>query len=409
MEEGASLTVTSMAFLDPYPLLAVACSDGGIRIWAVWSGVKERRGFITCFYNQQPNLYIGVTEDGRLLVPSQADANPTRLSEDATAASSQTSSPSLKVQLALSPVPVLCMTWSKDDKILYSGDECGRIRRWSFKAVFVKVDIDRLITPAGGGRWMVSDAVKANTTGNNMIPLSLVVLEWSREAHENAVLSLELANEPRALLSSGSDQCAKMWTLEGKAVGTLIQGLPRGMGCPGWDLPFDVKPRQEREDSSYEKVTALVMGRLQRKRRSLEELHMKRNKNRLSLAPPDSESIVVPPPPVVVTTEIAESNEDKKHTNVLRVLDTIRAYEPYVEAPDESGNPKAAERKLKSLHREMSALPSLNDPPSLGIFHGKASQNDKQPTKALLPMLISTYVEVPDVITNFEPPSTGRV
>lgn len=320
MQSPSPYAVLSLMFLDPLPLLAVCCSDGVMRLWATWGIRLGKRLCLLEIPNVQPATFAHITTapnadrfplwrapmappvEGHVArSPSVAGVSPMLGHGPSGVRSSVATLPDLpdlrlfpscykyfKQKRAANatsvgdptPATVICVAWDSQASALYGGDEKGQIRRWDLRPFLQELTHMRLLykgmfgSEQQGERWCTGSLSDLEPSAaieylSTLLTrgVELAPLQWTVEAHEDAVLTLEVTREPRAVLSASSDQCARMWMPDGSCVGTLIQGLPLDIRSPAWDLPLDVSARQSQESAEVARVAQNLAERQQNRER----------------------------------------------------------------------------------------------------------------------------------------------
>jgi len=188
--------VLNMVFLDQAPLLAVSCSDGYIRIWAIWSVYGCERSCLIAFPNMDPIGYDQYTFAGEedeqypLFHPitrkddsddeedhrnNGASAPSFAAAFAMSAAGTTRNLPKIKVVPDLlhlknrkwvtrpgfdsprrvMPTPAMAIIWEVQEQALYTGDESGRIRKWSLRPLFAKLHAEHILVREESG-WKPS-------------------------------------------------------------------------------------------------------------------------------------------------------------------------------------------------------------------------------------------------------------
>ena len=69
--------------------------------------------------------------------------------------------------------------------------------------------------------------------------------EWGCECHDDSCIVSVVSNDgEKSLLTYSSDRTVKMWTIDGRPMGTLLAGLEAGTKNPVWDFNMDVDKRK---------------------------------------------------------------------------------------------------------------------------------------------------------------------
>lgn len=278
MPSDCNFFILCMIFLDDAPLLAASCSDGYIRVWSALVGSKCL--CIMKFPNQQPEegySYEGEEEQEYPLLHQDAKAafSPRAFDDGSTAPSfslsaeendpaptkSRKKGKSGIEKSARQPVPVVCMAWDPNTLVLYTGDEAGRLRKWGFRDLFGEVDSSRLFTRDSAQlktNSLTPKEVKGRSEKDEVLKkLEGMVpeLRWSLDAHEDALITIELTEEPDGLLTGSTDMCAKMWTTCGRPYGKLVQSGEDEQKEVAWNLKVDIAGRERREADLFSHLT----------------------------------------------------------------------------------------------------------------------------------------------------------
>lgn len=129
------------------------------------------------------------------------------------------------------PTPASAAAWENKSRRLVLGDDFGNLRSYD-----VHIVDSKLQPPLAAFRWSVE------------------------YAHDEAVLALATAADPRCVLSAGLDRCVRLWATDSGAFrGILLQGLEPGATNPYWSLDLDVEARQAAEYAEAERKKHLIM------------------------------------------------------------------------------------------------------------------------------------------------------
>jgi len=212
---GHKTDVTSLAFVEPYPLLVSADFGGNVAVWAVPSNGKDHR-----FANKVLTRFINMQS-----LESSASVN------------------------CLDPVsePV---NGSEHTLVLYTGDEDGEVRSWDLSALIPAAGIQKC-EPIPQSEWdpykrVENDASHTSETvarkasslevpelqAHMDLPLVRQGVSW--KAHSDSLRTLKVYSNPPCVVTAGFDGMAKIWTREG----TLMTVL-RAYGQTFWHFPVE--------------------------------------------------------------------------------------------------------------------------------------------------------------------------
>lgn len=128
------------------------------------------------------------------------------------------------------PTPASAAAWENKSRLLVLGDDFGNLRSYD-----VRIANSKLQSPLAAFRWSVE------------------------YAHDEAVLALATAADPRCVLSAGLDRCVRLWATDSGAFrGILLHGLEPGANNPYWSLDVDVEARQAAEYAETERKKHLI-------------------------------------------------------------------------------------------------------------------------------------------------------
>lgn len=247
--------VTSLMFLDPFPLLLTCAKDGTCCLWEikrdeiqsevkvfVFKSLNEIVGkdFVTICYNLTENLI-------------KEAPNPTQ--------TESTKTPS-----------------SNSSMQVYIGTSRGSIKFWDFSSLIHKLKLHPQHSQArdrAGYNPFRKD--KKNAAGDlaywkkqatnnlSLIPLSLEKKiqknEW--QGHSDQIITLKYISDPRSLLTCSLDRLLKIWTLEGENWGVInlaVPELPRK-----WYFPFKWKKRRKKDLEQVFELLKLIDSEIQMK------------------------------------------------------------------------------------------------------------------------------------------------
>lgn len=212
---GHKSGVTTLAFVEPYPLLVSADYGGNVAVWAVPSLSGKDHKFV----NKVLTRFINMQS-----LESSASVN--------------------------------CLDfWAEADSdnrtlVLYTGDEDGEVRTWDLSALLSTAGLQPT-PPIPEADWdpykrVENDASHtAETVARNaaslevpelpaMMDQPLVRQGLSWKAHTDSLRSLKVYSNPPCLVTAGFDGMAKIWARDG----TLISVL-RAYGQTPWHFPAE--------------------------------------------------------------------------------------------------------------------------------------------------------------------------
>jgi WD40 repeat protein len=290
--------VYAMVSLDYYPLVAMATSDGKISVFGTRQAhPRIKQACVLKFPNTPPSnaTYKGENEQEYPLlhIPRASDDDYVvhevghRLSLRRRSVSildeegdpTWVTKPRFNSPRAMLALPAHSLVWDEVEEALYSGDESGRIRKWSLKPFLAelaksglankltKVERTAGVEKYGQRRVRASQGRKTFESSDfqNYLPLPEYTRDdidfiWGVEGHEDNV-SISLVTDSdgsTSLLSWSSDRTVKMWTTEGRPMGLLLGGLEPGTKNPAWDFHMDAQKKTTTDDRDattvYEQV-----------------------------------------------------------------------------------------------------------------------------------------------------------
>jgi len=196
--------------------------------------------------------------------------------------------------------PVLALVWRRAEQILYTGGDRGQISafdlapamkelgskdpafgvkasprgRMTSTAEDLKDDelggsarLERVrsnslfsnsrgTSPNGSPRGYASVAIKDEYSP--ILKESKARLLWSVRGHGDSIASLEIVEEPRALLSASYDHTVRLWGTDGDArgvrLGSLLQGIRGKMRHPKWNFHVDIEEMENKETSDIQSL-----------------------------------------------------------------------------------------------------------------------------------------------------------
>lgn len=179
-------------------------------------------------------------------------------------------------------LPAHSLVWDEDSECLYTGDESGRVRKWCIKNLLKELSDqglgeknDKASTEderygqsktKSMGRRSTDKKSFASHDFNDVSNYKPVddfdkdkVLEfvWGCECHDDSCSVSMVSNDGvSSLLTYSSDRTVKMWTTDGRPMGTLLAGLETGTKNPVWDFHMDVEKRKAMDNEDAEEVSA---------------------------------------------------------------------------------------------------------------------------------------------------------
>ncbi|GMH91364.1 hypothetical protein TrVE_jg9264 [Triparma verrucosa] len=293
------VTIYAMTALERYPLTAVATSDGKISVYGMVNAhPRIKNTCILTFENTPPPsaTYKGENEQEYPLLhmPRLSDMGyqPHEVSHrlslrrrssshiDEDSDPTWVTKPRFDSPRARMALPAHSLVWDEDEEVIYTGDESGRIRKWSLKKVLEKLKNEGLAekknaqNAGGGARYGTGAARVSKTLGRmtmqasqfqNYLPAPIYCDEdvnflWGVEGHDDSC-SVSMTTDTdgsKSLLSWSSDRTVKAWTVEGRPMGMLLAGLERGVKNPAWDFQLDAHAKTKTDDEEasviYEQV-----------------------------------------------------------------------------------------------------------------------------------------------------------
>jgi hypothetical protein len=170
--------------------------------------------------------------------------------------------------------------WDSENFRLFTGDEIGNIRCFDLFDIFQDLRADTLLEDTSKHRILglcrgkqrnyhsalppmfdenVSDEFDAASAhyllghpGNAMSYLG-VQFVWSFLGHNDRIMHCSLVPS-MGLLTSAADRLVKMWTLDGKPLGVLLQSVPVGTKARSWEFDIDVERIIKAENENLDNV-----------------------------------------------------------------------------------------------------------------------------------------------------------
>jgi WD40 repeat protein len=116
--DGCRVAVTAISFLEPYPMLAVAYSDGSVQVWSV-RPFYIRQCSLMIFYNyKEPKVHVSPALAASAPWVEKSSVRPTGETVDITK-----------------------MCWDRSGMCLVAGDSNGSVLKWNFKYLLLKLHV----------------------------------------------------------------------------------------------------------------------------------------------------------------------------------------------------------------------------------------------------------------------------
>lgn len=274
--------VLSLVFLDNYPLLAASTSDSMIRIFGIPPFVPG--GILLAeFANELPEGTL-LSATNEAVLPAFKSSESVEEAQVNWDAAEVTRSEWAKEYLKLSAIPgefienerkfsvakkskspVSGMAWDTVHECLYSGDEGGHLRKWDLRRMIKHIRIAKLkmseasamrsLRAKGGRGIQVLNTTKLDSAAGRSASSALVEFRWGKElAHEADITTVVITPEPRAVLTTSTDCCVKMFQTGGTKIGRLVQSVKSGHQSSCWDFPIDVIAREQSEREDIEAI-----------------------------------------------------------------------------------------------------------------------------------------------------------
>ncbi|GMH62614.1 hypothetical protein TL16_g03514 [Triparma laevis f. inornata] len=296
--EKDEVTIYAMTALERYPLTAVATSDGKISVYGMMNAhPRIKNTCVLSFENTPPPsaTYKGENEHEYPLLhmPRLSDMGymPHEVSHrlslrrrssshiDEDSDPTWVTKPRFDSPRAHMALPAHSLVWDEGEEAFYTGDESGRIRKWSLKKFLGKLKSEGLAEKteqnSGGEKYGTRRARTSKTLGRvtmqaqqfqNYLPPPIycdedVYFVWGVEAHDDSC-SLSMTTDTdgsRSLLSWSSDRTVKAWTVEGRPMGMLLAGLERGVKNPAWDFQLDAEAKTKTDDAEASDIYKQVL------------------------------------------------------------------------------------------------------------------------------------------------------
>jgi len=187
------------------------------------------------------------------------------------------------------PLPAHSLVWNEEEECFYTGDESGRVRKWGIGKLLKEISDMGLgekaekreddqkygaapsASPSKSRKSMGRKSLQGSNNHDandvsNYMPLpefaapDVLDFVWGCECHDDSCNVSMVENDgEKSLLTFSSDRTVKMWTLEGRPMGTLLAGLEKGTKNPVWDFKMDVDKRKTADDADAAEVFERVL------------------------------------------------------------------------------------------------------------------------------------------------------
>jgi WD40 repeat protein/Ca2+-binding EF-hand superfamily protein len=279
--------ITSLIFIEPYPILASADCVGKICIWAVRPAQSrgrllfsfENMGIVNTFVSAKKMEKILKKEEQKRFAFLTGMEVPENDDEDKEAELNDLQ------PIAINDMKLGTVDQDGSNVIIYTGDDLGCIKKWNLNEIIKHFDIQipvksvtqlnsynarRRSFRSGKSDWFSDGKGKTKegliTKGNGTSPLfarqsissfdenskckATLVTSW--KAHNEAINKIQVVNcRPFCVVSTSMDLSVRVWSHNGKKVGLLalsrIEKQRAGVGIPKpieWDLIPPIKHKR---------------------------------------------------------------------------------------------------------------------------------------------------------------------
>ena len=297
---GHKREITTISFLDPYPVILTCSADGMISLWNIrhyagkqkfrciarirnisWTGSEDEKASIcTCINIISNQKGIARHKRKRHIKQKKHEAKP---GNDRNSAFFKTREGEKYPDSDEESV----YEWVEDNHIeiieesglgvirnrqyMYLGDSRGYIKIWSFESFFAKrkmQPLDRMERDKPSYNPRRKDTKNAETdvkywrkeSENDELPsvidsdVEILVREW--KAHDDAVTCVRPIMDPPGLLTCSADKFLKIWNREGEAWGVINLGSPE---IPKkWYFPYDWDAKRQADVNKVIEVLSLI-------------------------------------------------------------------------------------------------------------------------------------------------------
>eukprot|EP01039_Chlorochromonas_danica_P004668 gene4668-5114_t len=178
--------------------------------------------------------------------------------------------------------PAQSICWNNEQNLLFAGDDMGYLRCFDLTDVMEDLRVDQLspeqfqhktvglcrsqarddhsaLPPVPDDISIHEDDFEAGALHYLLgVPGSAtaylgVKFRWTLFAHHDRVISCtNIGNN--GIMTSAADRLVKMWTYDGKPLGTLLQSVPVGVRSRSWELIMDVDAIIEQEQKELDEI-----------------------------------------------------------------------------------------------------------------------------------------------------------
>lgn len=231
---GHKSEITTLAFVDPLPLLVSADSGGNLAIWVVPSPCGKNHKYVN-------EVLIRFVNMQSLENSATVTCIDTIYTDPVQPVNVTPGSPTF-----VTSVPAAAGHPGKGNLSIYSGDEDGVLRVWDLTKLLELADIDKC---ASKPDWDARKgdqidcmhtteimALRAQSLEQAELPMRIdqpcvkQSLNW--KAHREGVRSMKIYREPDCIVTAGNDRMVKIWALEGQLMTVL-----RVYGQIPWHFP----------------------------------------------------------------------------------------------------------------------------------------------------------------------------
>lgn len=252
--------ILCLRFADPFPVLISSDNSGNICFW----GMRPSRYKCKCLYQMKNQHHSG----GAAVASVNCMTVHSARLEDTLTTSTQ---PNQQSQFAT--------------YLLIAGDDKGFISIWNILPLLTRLDEQIYVSPLdkpfecanpnrnlrvdatgmvrklkNGPEWAAFTKRDPSSTffftsgtpvAGDDARLMQCVSRWS--AHSDVVYSVQMVTEPETLVTCSFDRQVKIWTLDGRCLGMLMQGELEASRRP-WRFVVDYDARERRKEADAEPV-----------------------------------------------------------------------------------------------------------------------------------------------------------
>jgi len=248
---GHKAEITTLAFVDPFPLLVSADAGGIVAVWAVPSFSKHDHKYVNEVLIWFVNMHT--LESTAPVICCE----PLYTESDRSSSAAADSTFLTKPDEPSDPGTL----------VLYTGDQDGNVRVWDLTKLLSVADIRPCAPKANVDPFKKVEIDYARTTEakrqsemSTEEPELLARIKeavarelghW--EAHLDSVQSVKVYNRPEFVLTSGFDHMVKIWSMKG----TLLTVL-RSFGSIPWHFPVEAGMMNNEDQASMDLILAKV-------------------------------------------------------------------------------------------------------------------------------------------------------